>query len=620
MNQEAIDLLITKNPKLKQYQESLKSLQPGSYIMHRSWGLGKIKEYDEKLNKLIVDFEDSKKDHSMDPVFCIDKLDILPPSNILVRQKLEPTLIDEIINKRPTDLIVEVLSHCADNAASSIEIENILNSLLGPKKYKKWWTATKKLLVKDPRIAVPAKKTEPYFLRDEPVKAEDELLEDFFEINNPKKKIALAEKLLNLSVAHDDIKEALPEVLKTLTVALQETKRLNQGERLHGIWVRNDLARNIHEDVELLQPTSMSILQETENLSLLAEEMPNIRYKRFLDLIERTLKDEWEKVVIDLLRNSSGRFTSECVNFLVEKERLENLKKTLVRWLDEQTIKGPIIFWLIKNRNSRKYANLVHDLINPRMFHAILYAIDYEALQNDGNRRIPLADYVSDEKDLVGDLLSEASIETANDLATTLILNQGFEELNKKSLLARFIKQFPSVQNLVAGDASGEKSEGLVVSKESYDLRKHEYDDLVANKIPENKRSIVTAREHGDLKENSEYKMARQEQDVLMARKSNLEIDLMRAETTDFSNAPSDCIGIGNIVELLQASTNQTVKYSILGAWDSEPENNILSYQTPLGESLISKTVGESVKINIDGNEEVWTVKSISRWVDRVKS
>ena len=51
--------------------------------------------------------------------------------------------------------------------------------MIGPIKYKKWWTATKKLLVKDPRVGVPNKKTEPYILRDEPVKPEEEILEQF---------------------------------------------------------------------------------------------------------------------------------------------------------------------------------------------------------------------------------------------------------------------------------------------------------------------------------------------------------------------------------------------------------------------------------------------------------
>ena len=196
-----------------------------------------------------------------------------------------------------------------------MELESQLNRLLGEKRYKKWWTATKKLLVKDPRIAVPSKKTAPYVLRDEPITAEDEILEQFFSTKAPIKKVTLAEKLQDLSVSNDNLKKHLPDVLMSLTEAIKETRRLNPGERLHGLWIRNDLARYIHEDVEILEPTSASMIYENKELSELATQIPSSYYKRFLDLITRCYPDEWKKIMFDLLKNSSGKFTSECINF-----------------------------------------------------------------------------------------------------------------------------------------------------------------------------------------------------------------------------------------------------------------------------------------------------------------
>ena len=100
-------------------------------------------------------------------------------------------------------------------------------------------------------------------------------------------------------------------------------------------------------------------------------------------------------------------------------------------------------------------AKLLHDLVTPRLLGAIFFAIDYEALQATTARRIPLADILSEDADLIPDLLATADPETARDLANTLLLNQGFEELTKKALLARFIKIFPKIQSLVAADAAG---------------------------------------------------------------------------------------------------------------------------------------------------------------------
>ena len=76
------------------------------------------------------------------------------------------------------ELFIEILAKFEDGCASTRELERTINSLLGSAKGKKWWTATKKLLIKDPRVAVPNKKTEPYVLRDEQ-KPEQEILQDF---------------------------------------------------------------------------------------------------------------------------------------------------------------------------------------------------------------------------------------------------------------------------------------------------------------------------------------------------------------------------------------------------------------------------------------------------------
>jgi transcription elongation factor GreA len=620
MNKEAIDLLIQKSPRLKRARAKLEAMQPGAYCVHRAWGLGQIKEYDERENRLIIDFQEGREGHAMDPVFCVEKLEILPDNDILVRAQKEEDVVNDMVKNRPTDLIADILERSPTKTATALEIETILSRLMGSAKFKKWWTQTKKALVKDPRIAVPAKKTEPFVLRDEPVRAEEEVLDEFFETKAPKKKINLASKLIDLSVKHEDIKEELPTILTELASSLAETKQLNPGERLYGIWVRNDLARFIHSDVESLEPTSASIINASTDLCLLADQIPASHYGRLLDLIERTLPDQWERVTFDILKNSSGKLTAECINFLLDHDKEKAISKTFDRWLVEQNLKAPVLTWILKNRSSRKYASMLEGLMTPRLLSAIFFAIDYEALQNTSTRRIPLAELVNEDRELVSDLLEDATYETAHDLAQTLMLNQGFEDLSKKSLLARFIRLFPSIQSIVGGEASAAEDKGseeLVVSKESFEQRKKEYEILVSQKIPKNKEDIAEARAHGDLRENSEYKMARQEQDILLSQKNELEIAINKARVTDFSDASTEVVSIGSVVDLEQASNQQVASYSILGAWDGNPDKNILSYQTPLARALLGKSKGDAVVVEIDKHEETWTVKDIARWVDR---
>ena len=618
MNKEAIDHIIETNPKLKGARHALELMQPGAYCIHRSWGFGQIKDYDEANNKLIIDFKDGKEGHPMDPAFCVGKLHILDETDLLVRQQLEPDTIADMIKSQPVEVVIEVLSKDPKGSVSATELEGYLTRLIGPTKYKKWWTSTRKLLVKDPRVAVPVKKTDPFVLRDEPLSPEQEILEEFYANKKPKQKILLAEKLYQLSGSVEEIDNDLPQILEDLTDALKNARQLSQAERLHGVWVRNDLCRHLCEDVETLEPTSTSILEACPDLSELAEELPGAYQKRFLDLISRAFADKWESVVIDLLKNSTGKFTSECIGFLMERECTDLIVECFNKSLAEQTFKAPVLHWIVKNRQTRRFNRIVKDLISPRLLGAILQAVDNIAIQSTSNRRILLGDILSEDSGLIPDLLEEASLEEARDMAHALLMNQGFGDLTKKSLLARFIKRYPEIQSVVSGkEQAVEAEDQLVVSQQSMNERKEEYEDLINVKIPENKEAISIARDHGDLKENSEYKMARQDQDVLMARKALLESEMSKARVTDFTDATADAVSVGSVVTIKNQNTGNSDTYAILGAWDSKPEDNIVSYKTPLGQSLLSKKSGEQVTTEIDGHEEIWVIERIERWVDR---
>ncbi|MCF7688273.1 MAG: GreA/GreB family elongation factor [Cephaloticoccus sp.] len=612
MNSEAVSALIAKNPSLKAAKAKIETMEPGAYCVHRSWGFGQIKSYDEATQRLIIDFKD-KPGHPMDPAFCIGTMDVLPGNHLLVRKETDTAKIAELVAEDPAQLLVEALESYPNNAATAIEIEIVMAQVVGAEKFKKWWSTARKAIAKDPRISIPEKKTECYILRETPISAEDEILEQFKSTRSARRRIALAVDLLD-TATKKDIKDELNEILQGVVDAVRDSNQINSSERLYGAAVRDDLAKFLGSSPDL-EPTQASLIAEVRDLPSIAEDIPVNFQRRFLDLINETHPIEARDLIFNLLKISQGKFTTECINFLVEHDHSAELAAALKRWQTEQNLRAPVLLWIVKNRHSKKFAKLLNDLITPRLLSAIFFAIDYEALQASTTRRIPLADILSEDTDLIADLLSTADPETARDLANTLLLNQGFEELTKKSLLARFIKIFPKIQSLVAADAES-KEEQLIVSRASHASKRLEYETIVSKKIPENSKAIATAREHGDLKENSEYKMAKQDQQVLMAQKTSLERDLGRARITDFKEASIDQVSVGTIVDVTNVSSGQTTRYTILGAWDGEPDKNILSYKTPFGAALLGKKAGDTVTVKTGASEEDYKIVSIARYAD----
>ena len=611
MNSEAISTLVAKNPSLKTAKAKLEAMEPGAYCIHKSWGFGQIKSYDEAAGKLIIDFK-TKPGHAMDPAFCVNTLEVLAPAHLLVRKETEPAALAKLVASDPAQLLIEALAAYPNHAATQIEIEIVLAQVLGEEKFKKWWSGAKKAISKDPRIAVPAKKTECYFIRETPVSTEDEITEKFNGTRSARLRVQLAEQLVE-TAGKQEIKADLPAILAGVTEAIKSSNQFDTAERLYAASIRDRLAKLAGVDTATLEPSQVSLVANVRDLPAIVEKLPVNFQGSFLELLREAHPLEHRDIVINLLKVSQGKFTTECINFLIENGHGEELAATFVRWMAEQNLRAPVLHWIVKNRNSKKFAKILGNLVSPRLLSAIFYAIDYEALQAASARRIPLADALSEDAELIPDLLQTASAETARDLAHSLLLNQGFEDLTKKSLLARFIKLFPSISTVLTGENEA-REEQLLVSRDSYERKREEYETIISKKIPDNSKAIAAAREHGDLKENSEYKMAKQDQQVLMAQKAQLEKDLSRARITDFKEATLDTVGVGSIVEVKLGSSGKPARYTVLGAWDSIPEQNVVSYKTPLGQALVGKKVGDTVKVKIGSAEESYTIASLGRY------
>jgi len=214
---------------------------------------------------------------------------------------------------------------------------------------------------------------------------------------------------------------------------------------------------------------------------------------------------------------------------------------------------------------------------------------------------------------LLGELTASADIEVIKDLTRALQLSTVFDDMDKRSLLARLVKAHPVVQSLVSGEQTRQDS-SLLVSWESLERRRSEYQELVQKKIPANSKEIALARSYGDLSENHEFKAAKEMQKILMRQKQELESQIMRARGTDFSNARTDVVSIGAVVEATDLGTNQRETFTILGAWDSDPDKGVISYLSPVGAALLNHKVGDEVEFEFQGAKHRHRIEKIEAW------
>jgi transcription elongation GreA/GreB family factor len=83
----------------------------------------------------------------------------------------------------------------------------------------------------------------------------------------------------------------------------------------------------------------------------------------------------------------------------------------------------------------------------------------------------------------------------------------------------------------------------------------------------------------------------------------------------DFAQANTDQVNIGTRVRLTDLDTNQQEQYAVLGAWDSNPDLNVVSYLTPFAQALLNKKPGEETAFETHGQKRRLRIDSIEPYI-----
>ncbi|MGH1398092.1 MAG: transcription elongation factor GreA [Alphaproteobacteria bacterium] len=139
--------------------------------------------------------------------------------------------------------------------------------------------------------------------------------------------------------------------------------------------------------------------------------------------------------------------------------------------------------------------------------------------------------------------------------------------------------------------------EQFPVTKIGFEKLQAEFEDLKTVQRPRVIEDIAVAREHGDLKENAEYHAAREQQSFIEGRIQTLEAVLGRAQVIDPTTLSGDTVKFGATVEIVNEDTDEERTYQIVGDYDADMDNGLISMSTPIAKALIGKAEGDSVKV-----------------------
>ena len=588
----------------RQHIESLVLLADSGFCIHRSWGFGQIRAVDTVFARFTIDF-DNKPGHTMDLSFAAESLQPIPKDHILARKASDLPGLQQMAAASPIALVQLVLTSYGGKATVD-QIQQALVPAIVTADWKRWWEAAKRQLKKDGHFQVPLKKTEPVNYQEQEVSLQDRLLEEFRAAKGLKARIGVVLELLRS--AHDltDKQAAAAEIIAALNAEIVNYQRNQPAVALEGIFARDDVREmaGLPPGADELQ--AGGIWLPGVQLGPLLEQLPAAKHRRALESFKAANAEHWHEALLLALNNVSAKLCRELAGLLIQEGCLAQLKENLARLISQHTASSELLLWLARDRND-SFA----DILGPEVFRAMLTAMERDQFNERRSNR--LRDYILEDQELLVELIGSADLEVIKDLTRALQLSASFDDMDKRSLLARIVKSYPAIKSLISGDQTKQET-GLLVSWSSLERRKNEYHELVEKKIPANSKEIALARSYGDLRENHEYKAAKEMQKLLLRQKAELEVQLVRARGTDFSNPRADVAGVGTVVRATNLATLQSEQFTILGAWDSDPEKAIVSYLSPVAQSLLGHKVGDEVEFEIHNVLHRHRIESIQPW------
>jgi transcription elongation factor GreA len=583
--------------------QQLEELKPGTFCLHKSWGFGRVSEWNLLLNQIVIDFA-GKKSHPMQAQYAAENLTSLAPEHFLARKATDLASIKNLARENPAALVRNILESLDGKATAQQISEWLVGDVFTETEWKRWWESTKKALKASGVFSVPAKKTDPIQIRGEGVSHADELLDAFNKARQPKEQIAALEQIIK---SHQQFNEhQLQPIVATIENMTVRNQKMHPEFAFELIIARDDLLardpslHSTHVGLTL----SKLILEEEKRLISILPKLPAAKEKKILQALPSALGPPWADRALYLMQESHGRMVAQIPRILNEAGKHEELRITLQRSIREHSATGEMLAWLCSERESWS------ELITPDLLAAILAALEREQ-HNAPGRASKLHRALVEDRQLLGDIFRNCDVTLARDAMRRLQLSPLFDELTKRSLLARIVKVYPELESMITGAQPQEKAAPLIVSWSSLEKRQAEYEELVRTKIPENTKEIALARSYGDLSENFEFKAAKQMQSVLMRRKTELEQMLHNARGTSFENVDTSRVSIGTIVTLRDAETSKEETYTILGAWDGDPDRHIISYQTAIAQALLGHKIGETVSLNTEHSTAQFTIVSI---------
>lgn len=562
----------------------------GNHVYHTAgWGVGVISDFSFIREQVAVRFENlggCKRDISFKNAF--KTLVPLPKDHFLALRFDAPEVLEKLADEDPVGLVSKVLADLGPKSAA--DLKELLNSQVIPQEgYTKWWQSTRTKLKKNRHIESPKTTKDCFVLR----KAEVSQVERLNEALLGKETAGEI-----LSALYSTVRD-FPDVVKdqeAKAIILEKVGRLQHAQQLAApdhlqLYFFLEQVNEYNEHGEAIK----QLVQEITDFAPVLEKIEIVAMRKRLISAIRAILPHWSTVFLELLLVAEP---TTLKDFILKELMSSGTNAQLIEVL-ETLLKDPAqhpeaFLWYFQKVTSDEAPLLDSQAEKERFFEGFFVLMSaLEMRRGTGNHREFVKKMysvlVADRFKIVRELLKTTDLVYAREF---LLLASKCQTLSAHD--QTILRSLVEVVHGGGGPSEKDRAWDLSViwtTEEGYRKAKEQLQHMGTVEMVENAREIEAALAHGDLRENAEYKCALERRAHLQGQLKLLSDQFNRARIITPDDISTNVVSVGTKVYVREASGDATV-FTILGPWDANAENHVLSVHSRLAQTLLGKKVG----------------------------
>lgn len=584
----------------------LRALKVGMLCYNATWGFGIVEHIDYFYQQIEVDFA-RKGEHEMAFNYAAEALEALNDDHILSIKHKKPEELERMIKEEAAEVVRITLRSYGPMPITRLQ-STMTPSILPEAGWKKFWEAARRELKTDASVEIPKKRSENIIIHKTAMAYDDEWFSRIVQERDIEGLFERFKEILEKKI--DFSSEAAKEALANrLAFIIKGAPSARPEWKAEGF---------IYARLFDIEPTGLDTAKLINDLIAgdlvtTLDRLPSRQLQTLLTILIENDKEAVIATLSEVIPVVSHPVLNEVMSALISHGAEDPVRELMALAVAKRTASAPMLLWcqrsivLVEKWNFISKGDLafrIQEVLEVNSAGAMLRA------QNQLRERFQQEEWLHD-------VMASMTGQQRRDFLRRTNEGQGWDALDRKSVIAKILRKFPELQDIIlpSKNANAPKKEAPFTSRRSYVARQKHLEKIMTVEIPENSKEIEVARSYGDLRENAEFKYAKERQGLLMAQGAQLAEDLETIKPTDFAGVAFDEVAMGTGVELVYAS-GITETYFILGAWDQSEELSIISSETRLAKALLGHTEGDTVEIPLGECE----LKSVLPLSDEVKA